>query len=110
MTTDLYRYRFAATVPIEEIEATLLLALLAVESLHGESQTRLDAAHHFDAEHRACVVDAGTAVGRDFNRLFVGFLRREFGEDVFRVERLFKQPTDKTTDIDPALLSVTLKQ
>lgn len=92
MSQTLYRYRIAAEVPSEEIEATLLLALFAVESLHGESQTRLDAAHHFDAEHHACILDAGTAVGRDFNRLFVGFLRREFGEDVFRVERLREQP------------------
>jgi hypothetical protein len=36
----------------------------------------------------ACVFDAGTPVGRDFNRLFIGFIRREFGEDAFRVERV----------------------
>ena len=92
MTTDLYRYQFAEQVPAEEIEATILLSLFAVESLHGESQTRLDAAHHFDADRRTCVIDAATAVGKDFNRLFVGFLRREFGEDAFRVERLRQQP------------------
>jgi hypothetical protein len=91
MTTDLYRYQIAADVPVEEIEATLVLALFAVESLHGESQTRLDAAHHFDADRHACVIDANTTVGKDFNRLFVGFLRREFGEDTFRVERLHEQ-------------------
>jgi hypothetical protein len=91
MTTDLYRYQFAEDVPAEEIEATILLSLFAVESLHGESQTRLDAAHHFDAERRVCVIDAATPVGRDFNRLFVGFLRREFGEEAFRVEHLREQ-------------------
>jgi hypothetical protein len=88
MTRELYRYTCSAAVPPEEIEASLVLALLAVESLHGEAQTRLDAAHAFDADRRACVIDAGTAVGRDFNRLFVGFLRREFGESAFRVERI----------------------
>jgi hypothetical protein len=96
MTTDLYRYQFAADVPAAEIEATLVLALFAVESLHGESQTRLDAAHHFDADRRTCVIDAGTAVGRDFNRLFVGFLRREFGEDTFRVERFREHPATES--------------
>jgi hypothetical protein len=92
MTREIYRFTFGAAVPAEEIEATLVLALFGVESLHGEAQVRLDAAHVFDAAGRACVIDAGTAVGRDLNRLFVGFLRREFGADVFRVERVGALP------------------
>lgn len=88
MPGELYRYRFTAGVSIEEIEASLLLALWGTESLHGEAQVRLDGAHVFDAERRACVIDAGTAVGRDLNRLFVGFVRREFGADAFTVERV----------------------
>ena len=87
MSKEVYRYVFSADVPLEEVEASLLLAVMGAESLHGESQVRLDAAHHLDVAARACVIDAGTAVGRDFNRLFVGFLRREFGEDSFQVER-----------------------
>lgn len=88
MTKEIYRYAFAAEVPIEEIEASLLLAVFATESLHGEAQTRLDAAHYLDSAKRACVIDAGTPVGRDINRLFVGFIGREFGPDVFNVERI----------------------
>lgn len=88
MNQDLYRFVFVADVPIEEVEATLLLAIFAVESLHGESQTRLDAAHSFDTDKRACVIDASTAVGHDLARIFTGFLRREYGEDSFQVERV----------------------
>jgi hypothetical protein len=88
MTTDQYRYAFKAEVPIEEIEASLLLAVMATESLHGESQTRLDAAHYLDPIKRACVIDANTPVGRDLNRLFTGFMGREFGADAFTVERV----------------------
>jgi hypothetical protein len=88
MTQELYRYEFKPEAPIDEVEITLLLAILATESLHGETQVRLDAAHYFDADKRACVIDAGTPVGRDFNRLFVGFITREFGADSFRVERI----------------------
>ncbi len=88
MTKQLYRYTFTAEAPIEEVEASLLLAVMATESLHGESQTRLDVAHFLDPTKRACVIDAGTPVGRDLNRLFVGFMGREFGEDAFRVERV----------------------
>ncbi len=92
MTKQLYRYSFQPIVPQEDIEASLLLAVLATESLHGEAQVRLDAAHYFDPDGSACVIDAGTPVGRDFNRLFVGFVRREFGEDAFRVEQV-NEPT-----------------
>ncbi len=88
MSQEVYRYQFTSETPIDEVEVTLLLAILASESLHGESQVRLDAAHAFDAERRVCVIDAGTPVGRDFNRLFVGFITREFGADSFRVERV----------------------
>jgi hypothetical protein len=87
MTTTAYRYRFTPEVPAEEIEVSLLMAVLATESLHGETQVHLDAGHAFDAEDRTCVIDAGTQVGRDLNRLFAGLVRREFGEDAFRVQR-----------------------
>ena len=92
MIKDVYRYGFQPCVPLEEVEASLLLALMATESLHGEAQVRLDAAHYLDVDQRACVIEAGTPVGRDINRLFVGFLRREFGEDAFHVERVDSVP------------------
>ena len=98
VSKPLYRYAFAIDIPIEEIEASLLLAVMAAESLHGQSQTRLDVAHFLDPRKRACVIDAGTRVGRDLNRLFVGFLQREFGADGFRVERVdSSSPTSEKT-------------
>ena len=96
MTKEIYRYHFEPTVDVTDIEASLLLAVLATESLHGESQVRLEAAHALDAESCTCAIDAGTPVGRDLNRLFVGFLRREFGEDSFHVERFTRMPCDVT--------------
>jgi hypothetical protein len=92
MRHAVYRYTFAPRIEIDDIESTLVLALLAVESLHGEADARLDAAHFFDPAKRACAVDAGTPVGRDLCRLFTGFLRREFGDDSFRVERVDREP------------------
>ena len=35
-----------------------------------------------------CVIDAGTPVGRDINRLIVGFVRQEFLEASFHAERV----------------------
>ena len=92
MKAELYRYVLSDDVPLDDVEASLLLALIATESLHGESQVRLEASHAMDANGRTCVIEAGCAIGRDLNRLFVGFVRREFGEDSFRVERVDRMP------------------
>lgn len=89
-----YRYRFAKSVSLEEVESTLLLAIMGTESLHGEAQVRLEAAHFLDKGRRSCVIDAGTPVGRDINRLFVGFVNREFGVDAYSVERVSGSASD----------------
>ena len=99
MDQELYRFEFTPDVPIEEIEASLLLSVLATESLHGEAQTRLDAAHFFDPERCSCVIDASTPVGRDFARLFTSFVNREFGADAFQVERVEGQSNRKPEEI-----------
>jgi hypothetical protein len=88
----IYRYSFRKGAAMKEVEASLALALASAESLHGESQVRLDAAHVFDEDKRRCVIDASTPVGVDVNRLFVGYLRSEFGAEAFRVERIAAPP------------------
>jgi hypothetical protein len=88
MSAEVYRYSIAACVPFEEVEASLLLAVMAAESLHGQAQVRLEAGHALDGDKRRLVIDAGTQVGRDLNRLFLGFVSREFGEDSFQVEHI----------------------
>ena len=99
MSKEIYKYVFDPSIDMADIETSLLLALLATESLHGESQVRLEAAHAIDAEGRTCVIDARGDVGRDLNRLFVGFVRREFGEDAFRVERVDQHPKCKNEEV-----------
>lgn len=86
--SDVYRYEFLNHIEPVEIEAAILLSILAAEDLHGQTQTLLGVAYYFDADDRTCVVDATSEAGRDFNRLFAGFVRREFGEASFRVDRI----------------------
>jgi hypothetical protein len=88
MNSELYRYQFPASLPLDEIEATLALAFVGAEALHGESQVALDGGHLFDVEQRCCVIDASTAVGKTVSCLFTGFLRCQFGFGACRVERL----------------------
>lgn len=99
MSREVYKYIFDSSVDMADVEVSLLLALLATESLHGESRARLEAAHAWHAEGRACVIGAAGPVGRDLNRLFVGFVRREFGEDAFRVEHKSKPSTHQHEEI-----------
>jgi hypothetical protein len=87
MKTEILRYTFAASVCMREVEETLLLAVLAVESLFGESTVRLDASYSVDAPRRVCVIDASTEVGRSLSRVFTGFITREFGSDAFCIHR-----------------------
>jgi hypothetical protein len=91
MPRDQYCYTFNPDVPSQDVEITLLLALVAVESLHGETQASLDAEYRIDVDRRTCIVGTATPVGRDLNRLFAGFARREYGESAFRVERVGTQ-------------------
>jgi len=92
MSREVHRYSFISSVPANEIEETLLLAVLAAEGLHGQSRVRLDATYYFDAEKHACVVDTGSEVGRDIARMFTGFAIREFGEAAFKVCRVDGMP------------------
>lgn len=93
MSREVYRYVFGHEVSFAEVLATLDLALIAVESLHGESRSRLDARFINDPPSRAVVIDAATHVGQALNQVFVGYARREFGEGAFRVERVDRIPT-----------------
>lgn len=92
MTREIYRYTFGPTARMQDVEDALLLAVLAVESLHGQSRVRMDASYCVDAEKRASVIDATTPVGRDLCRIFTGFAIREFGESAVKVRRAGEVP------------------
>lgn len=88
MSSHAFRYEFTPEVPLEEVKSSLLLSILGVESLHGETEVHLNASHVIDTHQRTCLIDVGTDVGRDLNRLFAGFIRREFGRSQFSVQRV----------------------
>jgi hypothetical protein len=83
----MYRYSFSEDTAFEQVQSTLLLALWATESIHGDAAVRLDAAHSTDDERRLIEIDGTTPTGLTLNKLLVGFLVREFGPLGFRVER-----------------------
>ena len=88
MSTELYKYKFNDDVPPRDLEESLLLAVLAVECLHGESRVRLQARYCLRAKDGKCVIDATTDVGSDLTKVFTGFVTREFGPGAFNVRRI----------------------
>ncbi|WP_254508568.1 hypothetical protein [Anatilimnocola floriformis] len=88
MSGNAFRYDFGNDVPMEEVQASILLAVLGCESLHGETGVHLNATYSLDVAGRTCVVDVSNDVGSDLNRLFAGFVRREFGRGKFSVKRI----------------------
>jgi hypothetical protein len=86
MTPTIYRYRFDRRVPLQGVEESLLLAVLAAEGLHGAACVDMDAATCLDRGR--CAVDATTPAGRDIARIFTCFLIHEFGRDAFAVSAI----------------------
>jgi hypothetical protein len=84
---EVFRFTFGTSVPLDEAEDTLQLAIIAAESLHGQPQVRMDAGYCVDRAGRCCVVKANSPAGRDVCRIFTGFLTHEFGESAFTVRR-----------------------
>jgi len=78
-------FSFGPEVPMTDAEATLRLAALAVESLHGADRIQLELHVRVEREERRFVVDIATDVGRTLAVIFSGYARREFGDDAVRV-------------------------
>ena len=89
MANYAYRYYFDESVPAQEIVDTLLLSILAVESLYGPDRAREESKFTMDEERRTCVIEASTEVGRALDRIFAGFAVTEYGELLIQAERLF---------------------
>ncbi|MEA5087809.1 hypothetical protein [Solidesulfovibrio sp.] len=80
------RFTFSKQVDMACVEDTLVLAVLAAESIHGRTDIRLDAC--FRLQPGTCSIDDGTPVGRTIARVFTGYLAREFGEGAFTIVRV----------------------
>ncbi len=88
MESKIYHFEFDDSVPMEEAESTLHLAIMAAECVFGEPAVRMDAAYSIHEQNRVCVVDASHEVGRCICKVFTGYLVKEFGADSFTVRRI----------------------
>jgi hypothetical protein len=86
------QFTFSPAVVIEEVQGTLALAVMALESLYGPDRVVLDATYRLDPQTRTLDVDRANDVGATFALILLGFLRREFGPDAFRMRRVDVAP------------------
>ena len=90
MSKTVYRYQFENEVPLDQAEATLIMAIIAAEALHGQAEVRLSMRYLFGDEKHACVIDGDNEVTRQLVLIFTQFLIHEFGEDAFQVTLISK--------------------
>jgi hypothetical protein len=88
MTIHLINFIFDASVDMTEVDNTLSLARVAVESIHGQDRVTLEMHATVDPPLRSCQIDTSLDLGRTLAVVFAGFVRREFGDDVVRVQRI----------------------
>ena len=82
MTRTVYVFTFQRSVPLDAVEDALVLAAVAAEALHDDTD---EVTHLLDRGNRTCVLDARTATGHTSLRVFLGFVTALFGDDAFRI-------------------------
>ena len=91
MIRTMNRLQFREDLPTEEVEAMLQLALLALQSLYGDPQTRMQVALSFSGVKRECIIDDSTTLGSELGCIFLGFLQAAFEPEAIRVDRVFSK-------------------
>ena len=87
MKSSNYEFRFGDRPPMDGVEDTFLMSVVAAEGIHGRARVRLDSRFNLDHDGRVCTVNSDNQVGEDIARIFAEFLLLEFGEDGFEVKR-----------------------
>ena len=71
------------SVPLNEAEQTLHLAMFAMEGLVGRVRVRMESQYLREEALHAIAVNVSSRTGLLVARVFAGLLSREFGEDAF---------------------------
>jgi hypothetical protein len=96
MKTNVFRYQFIPSLPVEEADYSLEVSVDAVEGLFGRASVRLDVSFYVDEPRNAIFVDGSNEIGDAFVRIFTNFLMKELGEDAFQVCRVEACPAPRT--------------
>ena len=97
MNKTIYHYQVKEGILMSAVKDSLLISIMAVESLYGRSRINLEARFRLEKVNRVCIIDVGTLIGETIARVFTGLLIREFGEQAFKVERMETSVEVETT-------------
>ena len=97
MNQDIYQFSFDESVNVEDAQGTFMLALVALESLHGKAAVRLDCRFRSDPAAKLFHINSGTAIGSDLAKLFTGFAINAYGYDAVCIRRGQGRPADSGT-------------
>ena len=97
MNKTIYHYQIKDGILMSAVKDSLLISIMAVESLFGRSRINLEARFRLEKMNRVCIIDVGTLIGETIARVFTGLLIREFGEQAFKVERMETSVEVETT-------------
>ena len=87
MNKTIYHYQIKEGIHINAVKDSLLLSVMAAESLYGRSRINLEARFRLERVSRVCMIEAGMKIGETIARVFTGLLILEFGEQAFKVDR-----------------------
>ncbi|NQT35249.1 hypothetical protein HQ587_08670 [bacterium] len=87
MNKTIYHYQIMDGIPMNAVKDSLLLSVMAAESLYGRPRINLEARFRLERVSRVYIIEAGSKIGETIARVFTGLLIREFGEQAFKVER-----------------------
>jgi hypothetical protein len=94
MDSSGYSFTFGEGVSQEEAHEAFLLALVALESLHGKASVRMDCRFSTNERAKTFYINSSTSIGSDLARLFTGFAIHAYGCDSVRIRRGQGRPAD----------------
>ena len=97
MNKTIYHYQIKDGILLDAVKDSLLISIMAVESLFGRSRINLEARFRLEKMNRVCIIDVGTLIGETIARVFTGLLIREFSEQAFKVDRIETSVEVETT-------------
>ena len=97
MTAGVYRFEFAPSIPLEEVELSLHVARLALEGIFGAARSRLEFGYFADKPHHTITVDGTTEVGMAVALAFTHLISTEFGAEAFQVRQVNSQQLSSTS-------------
>ena len=83
-----FQFEFNRKADMTKVEEVMLMAVAAIEGIHGRSRVQYDATYGINHGTRICLVNADNQIGVDLTKVLVEFLNLEVGRYEYRIRRV----------------------